>query len=259
MSAVDRLKAAAASWVDLEAALLQDALREVAPMAHGRLLDVGCGAKPYEELFTAHVTEYVGIEYRDTFAETAASTVTTGKDKGKGPDHYYDGTRMPFDDGAFDTVVSFQVLEHTPDPEGLLREMARVTKRGGLLILTAPFSFRLHEEPHDYFRFTPHGLKWLCTKVGFEVRSVTARGSLWSLIGHKLNTFLAFDVAGARAAAMDAGSGRQEKSAEGKMRLWTLPFVAPAMIGIGGMARLLDRAAYVPTETLGYVVLATKG
>jgi SAM-dependent methyltransferase len=257
MKPIARLKAAAASWVDLESALLKGALVDVAPMAHGRLLDVGCGAKPYEEIFAPHVTEYVGIEYRETFSDTAASTVAEGAG-GKGPDHYYDGTRMPFEDGAFDTVVSFQVLEHTPDPEGLLREMARVTKKGGLLILTAPFSFRLHEEPHDYFRFTPHGLKWLCAKVGFEVRTVTARGSLWSLIGHKLNTFLAFDVAGARAAAMDAGSGRQEKSEQGKTRLWTLPFVAPAMIGIGGMARLLDRAANVPTETLGYVVIATK-
>lgn len=250
-----RLKTAAAGWVDLESALLRDALREVAPMAHGRLLDVGCGEKPYEEIFRAHVTEYVGVEYRDTFAETAASTTTTN---GKGPDHYYDGKRMPFEDGAFDTVVSFQVLEHTPDPEGLLREMARVSKKGGLLILTAPFSFRLHEEPHDYFRFTPHGLRFLCEKVGYDVRTVTARGSLWSLIGHKLNTFLAYDVAGARAAAMDAGSGRQEKSEAGKTRLWTLPFVAPAMIGIGAMARVLDRAANVPTETLGYVVIATK-
>ena len=256
MSALARLKAAAAGWVDLESALLKEALEDVAPLAHGRLLDVGCGAKPYEDLFRAHVTSYVGVEYRDTFSETAASsTATTG---GKGPDHYYDGGRMPFDDGAFDTVVSFQVLEHTPDPEGLLREMARVLKKDGLLILTAPFSFRLHEEPHDYFRFTPHGLRFLCDKVGFDVRSITGRGSLWSLIGHKLNTFLAFDVAGARAAAMEAGSGRQEKSAEGKTRLWTLPFVGPAMIGIGGMARLLDKAAHVPTETLGYVVVATK-
>ena len=251
----DKLKAAAANWVDLESALLRDALREAAPLARGRLLDVGCGEKPYEEIFRPHVKEYVGVEYRDTFTETAAADAQ----RGRGPDFYYDGKRLPFDDGAFDTVVSFQVLEHTPDPEGLVREMARVLKKDGLLILTAPFSFRLHEEPHDYFRFTPHGLRFLCEKAGFSVRSITARGSLWSLLGHKLTPVIAFDVAGARAAAMDAGSSRQEKSANGKTRVWTLPLVAPAMIGIAGMARLLDRAANVPTETLGYVVIAKKG
>ena len=252
MSATARVKAAVAGWVDLESTLLRDALREVAPQAHGKLLDVGCGDKPWEPLFRAHVESYVGVEYRDTFSDTAASASPTS------PDFYYDGGRLPFDDASFDTVVSFQVLEHTPDPEKLLREMARVTRPDGLLILSAPFSFRLHEEPHDYYRYTPHGLRWLCTKVGFEVTSVTARGSLWSLIGHKLNTFLAFDVARANAAAMELGSSRQEKSAAVRPRLWTLPFVAPTMIGIAGMARLLDRTASVPTETLGYVVLARR-
>jgi len=244
------LKSAAAGWVDLETALLKRALRDVAPLAHGKLLDVGCGEKPYEALFRPHVEAYVGVEHQGTFAETAASKTA--------PDHYYDGERLPFDDGAFDTVVSFQVLEHTPDPEGLLREMARVTRRAGTLILTAPFSFRLHEEPHDYFRFTPHGLRFLCEKVGFDVASITARGGLFSLIGHKLNTFLAFDVAGAHDAAMDAGSSRQEKRQSGKLRVWTLPFVAPAMFGISGLARVLDRAASTPTETLGYVVIARR-
>jgi SAM-dependent methyltransferase len=252
MGLVERLKSVATNWVDLETALLREALHDVAPRARGRLLDVGCGEKPYEEILRPYVESYVGVEHRGTFAETAAYTGT------KKPDAYYDGTRLPFDDESFETVVSFQVLEHTPDPEGLLHEMTRVLVKGGLAIVTAPFSFRLHEEPHDYFRFTPYGLRVLSERVGLEVEEIRARGSLWSLLGHKLNTFLAFDVASARGAAMEMGASRQERQATAKVRLWTLPFVAPAMLGVGGAARLLDRAASVPGETLGYVLLARK-
>ena len=66
---------------------------------------------------------------------------------------------------------------------------------GGLLILSAPFSFRLHEEPHDYFRYTPHGLRSMLTGAGLEVEEIRPQGDLWSVVGHKLNSFLAFRVA----------------------------------------------------------------
>ena len=65
-----------------------------------------------------------------------------------GPDVVYSGGTLPFRDGAFDTVLSVQVLEHTARPGALVAEMSRVLARDGLLILTAPFQFRLHEQPH---------------------------------------------------------------------------------------------------------------
>ena len=66
-------------------------------------------------------------------------------------------------------MLSVQVLEHTPHPAALMAEMSRVLAPDGLLILTAPFQFRLHEQPHDYFRYSPHGLRQLCADVGLEV------------------------------------------------------------------------------------------
>ncbi|AUX20505.1 uncharacterized protein SOCEGT47_009770 [Sorangium cellulosum] len=78
------------------------------PRARGRLLDVGCGDKPYERLFRPHVREYLGVEHQATFGATAA--VSRGE-----ADVLYDGARLPFPDASFDTVLSVQVLEHTPE------------------------------------------------------------------------------------------------------------------------------------------------
>lgn len=240
----------AADWIDLELSLVYAALREVAPQAHGRLLDVGCGSKPYESIFRPYVTEYVGVEHESTFSMTNASAHNVYADA------FYDGTRLPFADGSFDTVLSVQVLEHTPEPSELIREMARVLKRDGILILLAPFSFRLHEQPHDYFRYSPHGLRVLCEKAGLRIVEWRPRGSLWSLIGHKLNSYLAFRVANIGRFAQSIGKLGFEAPVRTAPRYWTIPLVAPLMLANAIGARVLDKLLNDPTETLGYVIVA---
>src|SRR5207253_2033321 len=115
------------------------ALQVVAPQARGKLLDVGCGDKQFERIFRPYVDQYIGIEHEATFSATAANLGASR------PDYVYNGNRLPFEDASFDTVLSIQVLEHTPNPGQLISEMARVLKKDGTLILAAPFSFRLHE------------------------------------------------------------------------------------------------------------------
>jgi SAM-dependent methyltransferase len=239
-------------WIDLQWSLIIELLTLVAPQAKGRLLDVGCGDKPYLHLFRPHVTEYVGIEHEETFLKTAASQ------NERGPDLVYDGKRLPFEDKSFDTVLNVQVLEHTPHPGALVLEMGRVLKDDGILILCAPFSFRLHEEPHDYFRYSPHGLRTLCDAAGLEIVEIHKHGSLWSLIAHKLNTFLAFRVARAGALAQSMGKLPHETAQSASPRLWTLPFVAPAMLGLSSGARVMDRLLDEPEETLGFLIVARK-
>lgn len=242
-------------WVDLQLSLILDSLRRVAPRARGRLLDVGCGDKPYESIFRPHVTEYVGVEHRDTFGLTSASEPERGPGK-KGPDVLYSGDRLPFPDRSFDTVLNVQVLEHTPRPAELVREMGRVLADDGLLILMAPFQFRLHEQPHDYFRYSPHGLRELCSRAGLEIIHVEQQGSLWSLMGHKLNSYLAFRVAQMGGMAQGMGKLGHEKASVARPRYWTLPWVAPSMFAVALGARMLDRVLFDPEETLGFLVLA---
>jgi SAM-dependent methyltransferase len=237
-------------WIDLQWSLLWELLTQVAPRARGRLLDVGCGQRPYESLFEPYVDEYVGIEHEEAFERTNASSAN------EKPDLYYDGRRLPFEDKSFDTVLNVQVLEHTPEPGALVREMARVLKDDGLLILSAPFDFRLHEQPHDYFRYTPHGLRVLCDQAGLEIVEVHKHGSLWSIVAHKLNSYLAFRVARLGGLAQAVGKLSHESPAETRTRVWALPFVAPVMLGLSGGARVLDRWLPEPEEGLGFLILA---
>ena len=229
---------------------MSEALKSAAPNARGRLLDVGCGQRPFESLFLPYVTEYIGVEYEATFENTHAAKV------GKAPDIYYDGLRLPFEDNSFDTVLNIQVLEHTPEPARLVCELARVLKSNGVLILTAPFDFRLHELPHDYFRYTPQGLRILCERAGLEVFQTKALGSLWSILAHKLNTYLAFRVARIGSVAQAMGKLPHEQSVVESPRVWSFPLVGLSMIGLSSSARVLDRVLEEPDEALGFIILA---
>jgi len=239
-------------WIDLQWSFIINLLEKVAPQARGRLLDVGCGDKPYEYLFRPHVSEYIGIEHEATFTETAAS------DRERKPDFLYDGRRLPFEDRSFDTVLNVQVLEHTPRPAALVMEMARVLKDDGILILSAPFQFRLHEEPHDYFRYSPHGLRALCADAGLEITQIYNQGGLWSGIAHKLNNYLAFRVARVGNIAQAMGKLSHEGRSAHRARLWTLPVVAPLMLTLSASSRVLDQVLAEPEEAFGFLIVARR-
>lgn len=75
---------------------------------------------------------------------------------------------MPFGDKEFDCAMATEVLEHCPDPEVTLGEVARVLKQGGLFFFTVPFLWPLHDAPHDEYRYTPWSLERHLHNSGFE-------------------------------------------------------------------------------------------
>jgi len=83
-----------------------------------------------------------------------------------------------------ETVFCSQVLEHVPEPWAALAEFQRVLKPGGYVILSVPHISWLHNEPHDYYRFTRHGLRILLERQGFTVVEILPAGGLFSLLGH---------------------------------------------------------------------------
>jgi SAM-dependent methyltransferase len=241
----------ARSWVDLESASLQEAMEIAAPQATGRLVDVGCCDKPYEALFAPYVREYVGVEYAPTYE------AGEGARRGKA-DVVYSSDRLPFDDGSFDTVLCNQVAEHVPDPRVFLADLARVLRVGGKLILTVPFSFRVHSAPNDFHRFTRCALERSCADLGLHVERLTPRGFFWSVVGQKLASHFALRVARLGRDVQGAGALTYEPAMRQRPRYWTLPVAVPAIVAIATAARLLDVLDPDDSDTLGYLLIATK-
>jgi SAM-dependent methyltransferase len=159
----------------LEQETLFNALEKAAQgVQSGWLLDIGCGNQPYARLFP-HVARYVGVDLPPPSGVQRC------------PNVWASGLNLPFVGKCFDTVLCVQVLEHTPQPQRLMEEALRVLKVGGQFILTAPQTWGLHEEPHDYYRFTQYGLRYLLESAGFEVQSIETRGGAFRVIGQ---TFL---------------------------------------------------------------------
>ena len=240
-----------ADWVDIYLSGVRRLLSQAAPHCHGRLLDVGCGGKPYKKIFTPYVQEYVGIEYGASFRLTNDFSETSA-------DYFYDGGDLPFENASFDSVVSFSTLEHTPDPFHLFREMARVLRPGGTMVQHVPFSFRLHEEPHDYYRFSKHALRDLCEKNSLEVRQILAQGTLWSVIAHKVTTFLAFRVLRILAVAQNLGKLGMEATSSRRTRYWAIPLVAPMIVSVVLISKLLEKIVPIPDDALAFMVIAQK-
>ena len=132
------------------------AIRGVANEVRGKTLDVGCGQKPYQRLFAS--SEYIGLEL-DTPANREC----------KRADIYYDGRTFPFAVETFDSIICNQVLEHVPDPHLFLSEIQRVLKVNGILLLTVPFVWDEHEQPHDFARYSFFGLSYLLNVHGFVI------------------------------------------------------------------------------------------
>ncbi len=156
------------SRIFLHTLMLEASLKKCGAYVKGMTLDVGCGRKPYEKTFFAGAGKYIGLDYL-----TDRST----------PDVVGSATDIPLGDAGFDTIVSTEVLEHVPDPQKALREMYRVLKPGGYLILSTPMYWPRHEMPYDYFRYPYDGLLHLVKESGFELVELYNRGHSYAFIG----------------------------------------------------------------------------
>jgi SAM-dependent methyltransferase len=142
-----------------------DALQRnwIAGFARGRVLDIGCAGGHVREWLEK--CEYVGLDY----------PVTAQSMYGTRPDIFADGAALPFADESMDTVLLLEVLEHVGDDRAVLHEIARVLKPGGILLLSVPFLYPLHDAPYDHRRFTAPGLKAAITRAGMESESLVSR------------------------------------------------------------------------------------
>lgn len=150
----------------------RDVISYATAYIRGAVLDVGGGTSKYKSIILASARQYACID-----AVPGASVDVVG-----------DVLNMPFEDMKFDTVICNQVFEHVDDPEGLMREIARVLRPGGHAIITAPFIQPVHADPGDYFRYTPEGIVALAERHGLTAVEKGKYGGMWVL----LSSFLKF-------------------------------------------------------------------
>lgn len=149
------------------------AMNELGKELSGKLLDIGCGTKPYKSYIS--VEQYIGVEI-DTERSRATSKA----------DVFYDGKKIPFPNNEFDSILANEVFEHVFNPAEFLSEVNRVLKNNGKLLMTVPFVWDEHEQPHDYARYTSFGLKHILEQHGFAIvkqkKSVTDARVIFQLV-----------------------------------------------------------------------------
>lgn len=148
--------------------LIRDLRHAISKYSVGKILDVGCGNKPYEPLFNTTKEKYVGCD-----------VVQSSDNK---VDVLCLATNIDVTDESFDTVFSTQVMEHVDNSDLMMKECNRVLKPDGIFILSVPFCWELHEEPYDFFRFTKYGLVELCNRNNFEILELIPNGGKWAAI-----------------------------------------------------------------------------
>jgi SAM-dependent methyltransferase len=134
----------------------------------GRLIDLGCGKVPLYATYHPYVDEVVCVDWENSLHKNPHLDREVNLNE-----------PLPFADGEFDSIILSDVLEHVAAPESLFREMTRILSPGGRILLNVPFLYGIHEEPHDYYRYTEHALRRFVETSGLRLLSLeTLGGSL---------------------------------------------------------------------------------
>ncbi len=155
--------------------LLQPLMPVFQRYVKGAFLDAGAGRLSYRFILEKFCDSYRSIDI-DL--------------RGVAVDSVGDIQNLPVKAESFDSLFCTQVLEHVPEPQRAIDESYRVLKKGGVAIFTVPHLAYLHNEPHDYYRYTKHGMKFMLEKSGFAVEEIIPAGGLLSFLGHIPSTLI---------------------------------------------------------------------
>ena len=197
--------------------------------AHGTLLDVGCGSRPFAPLFRGFAARYLGLDL------PGSPEFSTGR-----PDVYGDAGRLPIRSGSVDTLLSLSVFDLVHEPARVLAEMRRVLAPGGVLIVEFVQTVPVYRSSPDLWRFTRLGVEWLLSDAGLEPVEIIALGGLPGYVG-------------------SATIGWLNRLNHGPWRFLTELPVRLLYVLIQSVAELLDRLWVGSNEVMAFVVVARIG
>jgi SAM-dependent methyltransferase len=161
-------------WYQGRRRVLEQAIQRLRLPTHAAILDAGCGSGRNMVDLARHGT-VTGVELSDTSVQLA-------RERGAGKVLEGSVMEMPFDEASFDLAVSLDVIEHLEDDVGALRELRRVTKPGGALLVTVPayqWLWSGHDEiNHHHRRYNRRSLLNAAQSGGWQLESTAHFNSL---------------------------------------------------------------------------------
>lgn len=163
-------------------ASIEDAIEEFAAElpAGVRVLDAGAGELQYAPAFK-----------RQRYTAVDLGVGDASWDYGK-LDAIADLAALPFPDSCFDACINIVTLEHVNDPRRVLSEIERTMVKSGRVLVIVPHEWEVHQSPHDYFRYTKHGMAHLFECAGFAAHSIEPVGGYFRLLARRLWNGLQF-------------------------------------------------------------------
>jgi SAM-dependent methyltransferase len=177
--------------------------------AGGRILDAGAGTQPYRGA-CSHL-KYVAHDFGAYDGRGDGVGLQTGQFAYGALDIVSDITAIPAGDATFDAILCTEVLEHVPHPIRALRELVRLLKPGGDLILTAPFVSFTHFSPYHFCTgFSRYFHEHYLAELGMDILELTPNGGYFDLIAQEVRrtSAIAPRYAGTRLSLLDRLAGK---------------------------------------------------
>lgn len=161
---------------------IEDTLKKMP--AGSKILDAGAGECQFRK-FCSHLN-YVSQDFAQYTGEGEVGLQTGSWDNSK-LDIVSDITAIPVEDGSFDAVMCTEVLEHVPDPVAALKELNRLLKPGGYLLITAPFASITHFAPYHFASglsrfFYEHHLK----QMNYDIKEIFHNGNFFEFVAQEV-------------------------------------------------------------------------